>query len=89
MIKKSLVLALGMSACFVPNIYAENPFDDTEVKIENATSDEELETADVQATEDTDNEEATNTKFPISGKLVASNTPRRFSSPNTSLRNSL
>ena len=70
MIKKSLVLALGMSACFVPNLYAENPFDDTEVKIENATSDEELETADVQATEDTDNEEATNTKFPISGKLV-------------------
>lgn len=70
MIKKSLIIALGMSALFAQNLYAENPFDDNEIKIENSTSGEELEVANVEATEDTNTKEATNSKFPVSGTLV-------------------
>lgn len=44
MIKKSLILALSISALFGQNLYADNPFEDNEIKIKKDVANNELDT---------------------------------------------
>ena len=73
MIKKGLILFLGMTTLFVPNLYAESPFEDSDIKIEKAASSTDLETADLSSSNIKDSEKADEnvdtTGFPVDGKL--------------------
>ena len=77
MIKKGLILFLGLTTLFAPKLYAENPFEDSDIKIEKAASNNDLETADISTSTIIDNEKENKTEnnnvdttgFPVQGKL--------------------
>ena len=77
MIKKGLILFLGMSTLFVPNLYAESPFEDSDIQIEKETSNIGLDTISTAISnikdnvkeDKTDNIKVDTTAFPVEGKL--------------------